>query len=248
MGVFSRISNMFKSKVNNALDNMENPIELLDQKVRTMEENLNNAKLSSAQILGNVHEIEKKMNVAKQESKDYDEKVKLALSKNNEELAKKALQRKLDADKKFDSLKASYGEAYKKAETIKENLRALEEEIQKTRSYRDEAVARFNNAEATKQVNEILANVQTKTNSINIDDIERKIQKKESLAEGLGDLKKVDTLEDEFKKLGDTNLDAELAKYKNTSNTSTTQATTSNSTNEVDLELEKYKQSQKEEN
>ena len=218
MGVFNRISNMFRAKVNNALDGMENPIELLDQKVRTMEENLNSAKLSSAQILGNVHEIEKKMTLAKQESKDYDEKVKLALSKGNEDLAKKALQRKLDSDKKYDSLKASYDEAYKKAETIKENLRKLEEEIQKTRSYRDEAIARYNNAEATKQVNEILSNVQTKSNSINIDDIERKIQKKESLAEGLGDLKKVDTLEDEFKKLDDVDLDSELAKYKNTDN------------------------------
>lgn len=60
MGVFSRISNMFKAKVNNTLDEMENPIELLDQKLREMEEQLSKAKLNSAQILGNVHEIEKK--------------------------------------------------------------------------------------------------------------------------------------------------------------------------------------------
>ena len=89
MGIFKRVSNIFRSKVNSALDSVENPIELLDQKVRDMEESLNKAKISSAQILGSVHETKKKMENAEAEVKDYDDKVKLALSKNNEELAKK---------------------------------------------------------------------------------------------------------------------------------------------------------------
>jgi phage shock protein A len=213
MGIIKRISNMFRAKVNDTLDEMENPIQLLDQKIRDMEESLNNAKISSAQILGNVHEIEKKMEIALRESKDYDEKVKLALSKGNEELAKKALQKKLEADKSYQSLKSSYDEALKKAEAVKAKLRELEEEIEKTRNYRDEAAARYNNAEASKRVNEILANVETKTNRINIDDIERKIQKKEAMAEGLADLR-TESLDDEFKKLEEIDLEEELKKYK----------------------------------
>lgn len=31
MGIFSRMSNMIKAKVNNSLDEMENPVELLDK-------------------------------------------------------------------------------------------------------------------------------------------------------------------------------------------------------------------------
>lgn len=215
MGIFSRMSNMLKAKVNNTLDEMENPVELLDQKVRDMEEQLNKAKLGSAQILGNVHEIEKKMNAAKKESNDYEEKVKLALSKGNEELAKKALARKVDVDKKYDSLKASYDAAKVQADALKQNLRSLEEEITKTRNYRDEAAARYANAEASQKVNEVLANVKTKSNSIQIDNIERKIQRKESLAQGLGELRDVDDFDSEFEKLGEVDLDAELEKYKN---------------------------------
>lgn len=214
MGVLTRISNMFRAKVNGALDEVENPIELLDQKIRDMEESLNAAKLSSVQILGNVHEIEKEMKNALEESKDYDEKVKLALSKGNEELAKKALQKKLEADKSYESLKKSYEEASKKAEAVKEKLRELEEEIQKTRNYRDEAAARYNNAEASKRVNEILANIETRTNKISIDDIERKIQRKEAMAEGMEDLRNDRSLEDEFEKLKEIDIDEELKKYK----------------------------------
>lgn len=215
MGVFNRISNMFKAKVNNTLDEMENPVELLDQKIRDMEESLSKAKLSSAQILGNVREIQKKIEECQKESVDYDNKVKLALEKGNEELAKKALERKLDADKRYESLKKSYDEASVKADAVKKNLKALEEEIQETRNYRDEASARFNNAEANKKVNEILSNVQTSSNKINLDDIERKIQRKEAMAEGLQDLRDDNSLDKEFDALENLDLDAELEKYKN---------------------------------
>ncbi|EKQ51918.1 MULTISPECIES: PspA/IM30 family protein [unclassified Clostridium] len=215
MGIFSRMSDMIKAKVNNTLDEMENPIELLDQKLRDMDEQLNKAKLSSAQILGNVHEIEKKLDVAKKESEDFDQKVKLALSKGNEDLAKRALAKKVETDKKISSLQASYDNAKAQADTLKENLRVLEEEITKTRNYRDEAAARFANAEASQKVNEVLANVQTKSNSIQIDSIERKIERKESLAQGLGELRDLDDFDSEFKKLDEVDLDAELAKYKN---------------------------------
>lgn len=215
MGVLTRISNMFKAKVNTTLDEMENPIELLDQKLRDMEDQLSKAKLNSAQILGNVHEIKKRLDTAEREVADYEDKVKLALSKGNEELAKRALQRKLDADKKVSSLKESYTTAKSQADAIKKNLVALEEEISKTRQYRDEAAARYSTAEASQKVNEILANVQTKTNTIQIDAIERKIQRKESLATGLGELREVDDFDSEFEKLDSTDLDLELEKYKN---------------------------------
>lgn len=121
MGVMGRLSNIFKAKANNAIDNIENPIELLDQKIRDMEKSLNDAKVSSAQILGNVHEIEKKLQKSKLESADYDEKVKLAVKAGNDELAKKALQRKLDADKSVQSLTASYEDASKKLLLLKIN-------------------------------------------------------------------------------------------------------------------------------
>ncbi len=215
MGVFTRISNIFKAKVNNALDEVENPIELLDQKLRDMEDQLSKAKLNSAQIIGNAHEIKKRLDTAEKEVQDYEDKVKLALSKNNEDLAKRALQRKLEADKKVTSLKESYEAAKSQADTIKKNLAALEEEISKTRQYRDEAAARYSTAEASQKVNEILANVQTKTNTIQLDAIERKIQRKESLATGLGELREVDDFESEFEKLDETDLDLELEKYKN---------------------------------
>ncbi|HEY5525138.1 MAG TPA: PspA/IM30 family protein [Clostridium sp.] len=214
MGIFTRMSNMIKAKVNTTLDEAENPIELLDQKLRDMDEQLSRAKLNSAQVLGNVHALEKNMNLAQKESADFEEKIKLALAKGNEELAKRALSKKVDSDKKYTTLKSTFETSKVQAETLKKNLRGLQDEIEKTRNYRDEAAARYSNAEASKTVNEILADVKTKSNTIQIDNIERNIAKKEALAQGLGDLREVDDFDSEFAKLDDVDLDLELEKYK----------------------------------
>lgn len=215
MGVFTRMSNMIKGKVNDTLDEMENPIQLLDQKVRDMEAQLSKAKLSSAQVLGNVHEVKKKLDLATRSAEDFESKVRLAMAKGNEDLAKRALAKKVECDKQVSTLKATYEASKLQADTLKKNLAALESEISKTRTYRDEAAARYSTAEASKQVNEILANVQTKTNTIQIDNIERKIQRKESLAQGLSELRTVDTFESEFEALDTLDLDLELEKYRN---------------------------------
>jgi len=214
MGIFTRMSNMVKAKVNTTLDEAENPIELLDQKIRDMDDQLSKAKLNSAQVLGNVHAIEKNMNLAQKESADFEEKIKLAMSKGNEELAKRALAKKVDSDRKYTSLKATFETSKVQAETLKKNLRGLQDELEKTRNYRDEAAARYSSAEASKTVNEILADVKTKSNTIQIDNIERNIAKKEALAQGLGDLRDVDDFDSEFDKLDDVDLDSELEKYR----------------------------------
>jgi len=60
-----------------------------------------------------------------------------------------------------------------------------------------------------------LANVQSSSNKVNIDDIERKIQRKEATAEGLKDLSNLDSFDKEFEDLNKLDLDAELEKYKN---------------------------------
>ena len=214
MGVFTRMSNMIKGKVNATLDNLENPIELLDKKIRDMEEQLSKAKTSSAEVIGNVKLIEKNMNEVKKLSDDLDGKVKLALSKGNEELAKEALRRKVEADKKYETLKQNHATASAQAEALKKNLAALEAELEKTKSYRDEAAARYSTAKASKKVNEVLSDVQTKSNTIQMDSIERKIAKEEAAAQGLGELRTGDDFDSQFEALNEVDLDAELEKYK----------------------------------
>ena len=68
MTIFNRISYLLRSKMNSTLDELENPLELLDQKIRDMECILNEGRISSAKTLGNIHEIERRLEILSNES------------------------------------------------------------------------------------------------------------------------------------------------------------------------------------
>ena len=213
MTILNRLSYLLKSKINNTLDELENPLELLDQKIRDMECLLNDARLSLAKTLGNTHEIERRIENLSKESDEYILTIKLALNKGNEVLAKKILQRKLDNDKYFTSLNASYNDANNKSEDLKLKLRELEQNIYKTKIYRNDAFARFNAAEARRKINEIIGNISTKKNYIPLSDIEKSIEKKECFVDALSELCFDDELNSEINNLSCVDLNIELKKY-----------------------------------
>jgi phage shock protein A len=213
MTILNRISYLLKSKINSTLDEFENPLELLDQKIRDMECALNDAKFSSAKVLGSTHEIERKIESLSTESDQYVEAIKLALSNGDESLAKKVLQKKLDNDKYYNSLNSSYNNAAEKGQSLRLKLRELEQNIYETKIYRNEALVRYNTAEANRKINEIIGTISTKNNFMTLSDIERIIEKKECFISGLNELNFGNELNNEIASLTSLDLNLELQKY-----------------------------------
>lgn len=213
MWIFNKILCILKSRVNAALDELQNPLELLDQKIRDMELVFNEAKISSAKVLGNAHEIERRMETLSKESDEYIEKIKILLSKGNQPLAKEILQKKLDNDKYSASLSLSYDNANAKGQSLKMKLRELEQHIHEAKIYRSEAIARYNAAEAHKKISELICNISSNNNSITISDIERSIEKKECFILGLEDLGYTNELNIKLDAITDLDLNTELKKY-----------------------------------
>lgn len=212
MTILNRLSYLIKTKMNNTLDEIENPLELLDQKIRDMENILHEARLSSAKILGNIHQIERRIQSITKESDDYTQTIKLALNKGNEALAKKLLKRKLSNDKCFDSLNTSYNNATAKGDSLKLKLRDLQQNIYDTKIYRNEAFARYNAAEAHKKINEIMGTISTTNNFVSVSSIEESIQK-ECFISALTELNFDNELENEINNLNSLDLNIELKKY-----------------------------------
>jgi phage shock protein A len=199
--------------MNSTLDELENPLELLDQKIRDMECILNEARISSAKTLGNIHEIERRIEILSNESDEHTQNIKLALTKGNEDLAKKILQKKLDNDKYFASLTTSYDRAAAKGDSLKLKLRDLEQNIYETKIYKNEAVARYTTAEAQKKINEIIGSISTKNNYMPLSNIERIINRKECFVAGLTESNFVNELDIELASLHSLDLNVELKKY-----------------------------------
>lgn len=211
MSIFKRLSNLAKAKANNVLDDLENPIEMLDLKIKETEERLHKAKVASAQVLGNASELKAKRDKAQKEMEDYLGKAKKAKEKGAMDLARKALEKKMEAEQQYNILKDQANQAEVQAEELKTRLKQMENELDKLRRYRDEAGARMQNAEASEQVNSILADLGSNEDELTIDAIERKISKKENYAMGLGELREK-AIDEELAELELSSIDDELEK------------------------------------
>ena len=213
MGIFDRIGNSFKAGVNKIMDANEDTEALIDQAIRDKDASLNLAKTKSAVVFGNVKRLEREMNSSKEDMSNWESKIKMAIEKGNDELASKAIEKQKECESTYVSLSKSFQAAKITADSLKKSLIELGEELEDLRGKRDGLIARLKTAEAAEQVNAITANIKTKGNSIDLDRLERKIEEKECLAEGLGELK-VDSLEDQFEALEKTSVSDDLAAYK----------------------------------
>ena len=213
MTIFIRIFRLIKSIMNNTLNELENPLELLDQKIMDMECILNEARFSSAKILGNIYEIERRLECLSKESNEYIQTIKLALNKGNEDLAKKILQKKLENDKYFDALNISYINASAKGEALKSQLRELQQNIYDTKIYRNLAFARYNAAVVHEKMHEIIGNISTRNNYMCILNIEEMVQKKECFISALTELNFDNELNNEIACLISIDVNTELKKY-----------------------------------
>lgn len=213
MGIFNRISNSFKAGVNKIMDENEDTEALIDQAIRDKDAVLNSAKTKSAIVFGNVKRVEREMNSAKEDMSNWESKIKMAIEKGNDELAGKAIAKLKECEATYVALTKSFEAAKITADKLKQSLVDLDDDLKDLRGKRDGLIARLKTAEAAEQVNAITANVKTKGNSIDLDRLERKIEEKECLAEGLGELK-IESLEDEFEALEKTSVSDDLAAYK----------------------------------
>ena len=104
MGIFNRISDIFKSNVNDSLDKAEDPEKMLKQMVLEMEESVNKTTLSVANAIANEKGLERKITKERASSADWQQKAMQALQAGREDLAKAALEKRAVAEKNVGDL------------------------------------------------------------------------------------------------------------------------------------------------
>ncbi|MEI6857605.1 PspA/IM30 family protein [Psychrilyobacter sp.] len=89
MGMFSRVTSIFKSNVNTILEKMEDPNKILDQNIRNMESEYVKAKESVSKAKAEEIRLTRRVNELTTEALKWTKNAKLALTKGNEDLARK---------------------------------------------------------------------------------------------------------------------------------------------------------------
>ncbi len=215
MGIFSRITDIFKANVNDALDKAEDPEKMLKQMIIEMEESVNKATLAVANAIANEKSLERKREKALAESGDWEKKAMQALQAGREDLAKAALEKKTISEKNAKTLEPIYVQAKETSNKMRDQLNSLKAKLDEARSRQSTLVARSQAAKAQKQIAQSFSGVGSDAFS-KFDKYEAKIEQTEAEAEAYGVLANENTgLDEELKKLeSSTTADDELLKLK----------------------------------
>ena len=215
MGIFSRISDIFKSNVNDALDKAEDPEKMLKQMVLEMEESVNKATLAVANAIANEKSLERRMAKERSIAADWQQKAMAALQAGREDLARQALEKKAIAEKNVNDLVPIHATATQTSAKMREQLDQLKHKLEEARSRQSTLIARSQAAKAQQMIAQSFSGVGSDAFS-KFDKFEGKIEKLEAQAEAFEQLAGENTsLDQEFKKLS-TNVavDDELLKLK----------------------------------
>jgi phage shock protein A len=215
MGIFARISDIFKANINDMLDKAEDPEKMIKQMVIEMEEAVSKAATAVGQAIANEKMLQKQTDDKKKAVEEWQQKAIQAVNAGRDDLAKQALEKKNNFQKAANDLEPLMLEARNTSANLRSQLDKLEAKLEEVRLRQNTLVARSQAAKANKQIASSISGIGDDAFA-NFDKKKKKIVKQESEAEALSELAGQNTrLEDEFAKLtSGPEIDDELALLK----------------------------------
>jgi len=217
MGIFDRISSIFKANLNHLLNKAEDPEKMLNQIVLEMNEQLAKTKQQVTIAIADEKRLEKQYKNEEIEAQEWERKATLAIQKENETLAKEALARRNEHQNLANEYKIQWEKQKQAVDGLKESLRQLERKIEEAARKKNLLIARQKRAIAQKQIHETMAGMRDGSAFDTFNRMAEKVDEMEARADATVEMAKTEEvkLEEQFAELEkEGNLDDDLAALK----------------------------------
>ncbi|MDF2924233.1 MAG: PspA/IM30 family protein [Paenibacillaceae bacterium] len=216
MGIFKRLRDLTMASINDMLDKAEDPVKMLNQFLRDMEEDIQEAESAVAKQIAIEMKFKQQFEEAEEMVGKRGEQALRALEQGNEDLARRALEDKKEHQARYDELKIQYATAKSNADQLRSQLSEMKDEYNSMKNKKDLLIARAEAAKAQKQINQAMSGFGTDTATKGFDRMSQKVLQMEAEAKASGELRGSNkSLDNELDALGKSGgVEDELAALK----------------------------------
>jgi phage shock protein A len=182
MGLLERVSTLIRANLNDMIDRAEDPEKLIKQVILDMDNQYLQVKTQVAVSIADQHMLEKKLRENEDAGRDWMRKAELAVEKQQDDLARAALDRFQTSQK----LALSYGEQVDdqklQVETLKSALIKLEQKLEEAKAKRDLFLARHRRSIALGKAARAESAIGDHSNSAAFDRLQDRVNHTEAIA------------------------------------------------------------------
>jgi phage shock protein A len=142
MGLLERVSTLIRANLNDMVDRAEDPEKMIKQVILDMENQYLQVKTQVAVSIADQHMLEKKFRENEDAGRDWMRKAEIAVDKNQDDLARAALDRFQTSQRLAQSYREQVDDQKLQVETLKGALVKLEQKLEEAKSKRDLLLAR----------------------------------------------------------------------------------------------------------
>jgi phage shock protein A len=204
MGIFTKLSTVIKSNINDLISRAENPEKMLNQIILDMRDQLAKAKREVAAAIADERKLKSQLDTEVKQARDWQHRAMLAVKEGRDDLAKQALLRQQEHTERAHVLQQTWEAQASETEKLKGSLRQLNDKIEEAKRKRNLLIAKQKRAQAQRRIHETMSGL-SDTSAFEAfnrmaDKIEEEERKSVAHAEVNAELGG-DTLESEFLRL-----------------------------------------------
>jgi len=221
MGIFQKLSTVFKSNINDLISRAENPEKMLNQIILDMRDQLAKAKREVAAAIADERKLKMQLDDEVKQARDWEHRAMLAVKEGRDDLAKQALIRHQEHGERAQVIQQTWQAQAGETENLKGSLRQLNDKIEEAKRKRNLLIAKQKRAQAQRRIHETMSGLSDTSAFEAFNRMADKIEEEErrSLAHAeVTEALSGDTLESEFVRLeagpGGADVEARLAALK----------------------------------